>query len=146
MKELTEAEIKQNKEEFIELFKQNISREGSNELLKWLLSSDFFEAPASGKYHMCCKGGLCAHSLYVYKRLKKLIETEPKITASEETIAICGLLHDLCKVDYYKIRMRNVKENGTWVQVPEYFIEETLPYGHGRKICLYNFRVHAPCA
>ena len=38
-----------NKERFIELYKTNIKRPGSEKLLEYLLSphSDFFEAPAS---------------------------------------------------------------------------------------------------
>ena len=52
---------------------------------------------------------------------------------SNETIAICALLHDLCKIDYYKKDFRNVKENGQWVKKECYVREETLPYGHGEK-------------
>ena len=29
--------------------------------------------------------------------------------------------------------MRNVKENGQWVQVPSYEFNDMLPYGHGEK-------------
>ena len=29
--------------------------------------------------------------------------------------------------------MRNVKENGEWVQKPYYTIDDLLPYGHGEK-------------
>ena len=29
--------------------------------------------------------------------------------------------------------MRNVKENGEWVQKPYYVIDDQLPYGHGEK-------------
>ena len=52
---------------------------------------------------------------------------------SHESIAICGLLHDLCKIDFYKLDYRNVKENGEWVKKPWYTREETLPFGHGEK-------------
>ena len=33
----------------------------------------------------------------------------------------------------YKVEMRNVKENGEWVQKPYYSVDEKLPYGHGEK-------------
>ena len=56
------------KEEFIEVFEKNITRDGNKELLKWLLSSDFFTAPASTKFHSAYEGGLAEHSLKVYKR------------------------------------------------------------------------------
>ena len=41
------------KDEFLEIYKANIKREGSDKLLEYLLSpkSDFFSAPASTKYH-----------------------------------------------------------------------------------------------
>ena len=52
---------------------------------------------------------------------------------SKESIAICALLHDLCKIDFYKTDFRNVKDNGTWVQKEYYVKNELLPYGHGEK-------------
>ena len=53
---------------------------------------------------------------------------------SDESIAIIGLLHDVCKVNSYQVEMRNVKdENGTWVKQPYYVFNEDLPYGHGEK-------------
>ena len=58
---LSEKQIQTNKERFIQIFNDNIIRKGSDELLKYLESSDFFYSPASTKYHMSCKGGLCAH-------------------------------------------------------------------------------------
>ncbi|MBQ6579677.1 MAG: hydrolase, partial [Oscillospiraceae bacterium] len=59
------------KQEFIEIFKENIKRPGSEKLLEWLCQSDFFVAPASTKYHSAFEGGLVQHSLNVYKLLKK---------------------------------------------------------------------------
>ena len=52
---------------------------------------------------------------------------------SNETIAICGLLHDICKVDTFKADFKNKKVDGNWVQVPYYTVEDRLPYGHGEK-------------
>ena len=40
------------KEEFIEIFKANIHREGADKLLDYLENkSDFFTCPASARYH-----------------------------------------------------------------------------------------------
>ena len=125
------------KEEFIQLFNDNIKREGAKEFLKFLEQTDFFVAPASTKYHSAYEGGLCEHSIKVYKRLLRLIQSEygekfeEKI--SHESIAICGLLHDICKLNTYKTQMRNVKENNMWVQKPFYTVDDTVPYGHGEK-------------
>ena len=129
-----------NKERFIEIYKTKIHRDGSEKLLEFLLSrnSDFFEAPASSRYHGNYEGGLLEHSLNVYDCLKDYLSRERvqktyHLNYNEETIAIVALLHDLCKINCYKQSMRNVKENGQWIQVPFYEFQDTLPYGHGEK-------------
>lgn len=125
------------KAKFIEIFNENIKRDGAENLLNWILKSDFFTAPASTKFHSNEEGGLVKHSVMVYERfLKKLVSEygenfEEKY--SKETIAIVGLLHDVCKIDYYKVEYRNVKENGEWIQKPYYTVSDSLPYGHGEK-------------
>ena len=125
------------KEDFLAVFDEKIKRDGASELRKYLLSSDFFTAPASSRYHCAYEGGLCEHCLNVYYRLldnvkKEYGETWQEIV-SEETIAICALLHDLCKIDFYKIDYRNVKENGEWIKKPYFARDEIMPYGHGEK-------------
>lgn len=124
-------------ERFIELYQANIKRKGSEELLEYLKKSDFFTAPASTRFHLACEGGLVEHSVNVYLRLKSLLDLEygekrPEIY-SDETVAICGLLHDVCKIGVYAVSYRNVKENGVWKEVPFYTTDEQLPYGHGEK-------------
>lgn len=130
-----ELDLEKNKEEFIKIYKNYIKREGADQLLEYLTKSDFFTAPASQKYHLCFAGGLCLHSINVFKRLCNEVYNEfgNFESISEETIAICGLLHDVCKIDFYTIEYRNVKENGEWVKKPIYIIDEKLPYGHGEK-------------
>ena len=130
------------KEEFISIFKENITRPGSEQLLHWLEGSDFFIAPASTRFHGNHEGGLVEHSLNVYKCLLEELETvELKIQYTRETVAIVGLLHDICKTNFYKKGFRNVKENGTWVQKEIYEIEDKFPLGHAEKsvIMLQNF-------
>lgn len=129
------------KERFIEIYKANINREGSEKLLEYLMSPacDFFEAPASTRYHNSFEGGLLEHSLNVYDCMKAYMERERvkdtyKLIASDESIAIVSLLHDLCKINMYKKGTRNVKdERGVWKQVLRYDVEDKLPYGHGEK-------------
>ena len=130
---LTKEQIEEKKQEFITLFKENIKREGADALLDYMQKSDFFTAPASTKFHCNYEGGLCEHSISVFKRLKRMIDAEEKVEATDETIAICGLLHDVCKANFYKTQMRNVKENGVWVQQPFFVAEDSLPFGHGEK-------------
>ena len=125
------------KDEFLDIFYDNIDRDGADKLLEWLEKSDFFTCPASTKRHNACEGGLCAHSVNVYKRFIKLLEGEygDKWTekVSPESVAIMGLLHDVCKVDTYKEDVKNVKVDGVWTQKPYYKVEDALPYGHGEK-------------
>lgn len=122
-----------NKEEFLQIYNEYIKRQGSQELLEWLLKTDFFTAPASSRYHGACEGGLVLHSLNVYKTLRERYFEEGK--DSEESFAICALLHDLCKAQFYKVSTRNVKNDvtGQWEKVPYYTVEDAFPYGHGEK-------------
>lgn len=123
--------------EFEQIFLQHIHREGADKLLQYLKESDFFVAPASARFHLAEQGGLAQHSVNVYNRLLSLIKheygDEYNKVHSDESIAIVGLLHDLCKVNYYTQEMRNVKENGQWVQKPYYTVNERFPFGHGEK-------------
>ena len=128
-----------SKEKFIEIYNANIKREGADKLLEYLISSDFFEAPASARYHSSYAGGLCDHSLNVYECLKEYLNT-PRVkegygfSYSDESIAIVALLHDLCKVGVYKKGFRNVKdEKGAWQRVDTFEYDDRLPYGHGEK-------------
>lgn len=101
-----------NKETFLAICKEDIKRDGINDLLKWLEDSDFFTAPASTRFHGNYEGGLCEHSLNVHRELTRLNDVY-QLGYSKETIAITALFHDLCKVNYYKRGTRNVKdENG----------------------------------
>lgn len=147
-------------EQFEQIFSQ-ITRPGAEKLLKFLQDSDFYEAPASTRYHNAKPGGLLEHSLNVYKLLKEKLEAPGQIWSdireelgiTDETIAVLGLLHDICKVKYYVLGTRNEKTydeekvkaaapreikhdaNGDyiWEAVPTYRIEDKMPYGHGEK-------------
>ena len=121
------------KDEFMQIYTENITRKGSKELLDWIQKTDFFTAPASTKYHCACEHGLVMHSVSVFNTLvEKHFDEE---TDSIESFAICALLHDLCKAQFYKTSTRNVKndETGQWEKVPYYSIEDSFPYGHGEK-------------
>ena len=122
------------KEKFLEIYRSYILRPGSKELLEWLEDSDFFEAPASTRFHGSYEGGLCEHSIHVWEELVRLLKAYPEIKVSGETAAIVTLLHDLCKVGCYKTELRNVKEGNVWVKRPFYKFEEDFCYGgHGSK-------------
>ena len=129
------------KEEFLEIFQTHIHREGSAELLDYLLNkSDFFTAPASARFHGSYVGGLCEHSVNVFRCLEDYL-ARPRtrevyqLDYPMESVAIVALLHDLCKIGCYKAGTRNVKNDATgqWEKVPTFFFEDKLPYGHGEK-------------
>ena len=127
-------QIENNKNEFLNIVHENIHRDGIDAFMNWLCSTAFFEAPASSKFHSAELGGLCFHSINVYKRLLKLAKDHyGEENINIETIAIIALFHDVCKCCYYKTEMRNVKENGEWVQKPYFAVDDPLPYGHGEK-------------
>lgn len=120
-------------QEFKQIFTQAIAREGSQNLLDWLEKTDFYMAPASTKFHCACEGGLVQHSVSVYHTLMEKHFDEQ--IDNPESFAICALLHDVCKAQFYKVSTRNVKneETGQWEKQPFYMVEDSFPYGHGEK-------------
>ena len=97
------------KEEFIEIFKEKITRPGADALLNYLENkSDFFTAPASARYHLACEGGLCEHSLNVYHCLVDYLQRER--------------VQELYGLEY--------SEESVAVVAP---FDDPLPYGHGEK-------------
>ena len=136
------------KEEFLEIFRSNVHREGAEALLDYLENkSDFFTCPASAKFHGAYAGGLCDHSLNVYHCLKDYLARERVqelygLEVPDESVAIAALLHDLCKIGCYKAGTRNVKNEttGQWEKVPTFFYEDPLPYGHGDPVAHGLFR------
>lgn len=109
------------KEEFLRVARANIRREGLEELLDWLAQEDFFEAPASTRYHGAYPGGLCQHALDVYDMaLKTAAAYAPDL--DRESLTISALFHDLCKVDFYKLGWRSTKVNGKYDQVAVYTV------------------------
>ncbi len=137
------------KQEFLEIVKNNIKREGVDKLIDWLVTTDFFTAPASTKFHSNYEGGLCDHSLNVYKRFLRLLKDEYGDSLDEycsaESIALMALFHDICKVDTFEKETKNVKEyydGGSrkdskgyfdWVEKDVFVTNDQLPYGHGEK-------------
>lgn len=126
-------DIEKQKQEFLDICRAAIQREGLDDLLAWLSKADFFTAPASTKYHGAYEGGLCQHSIDVYnyaKRAAALYDGE----VNPEAMAIAALFHDVCKVNFYKTDKKNQKIDGEWREVPYYTISEKFAFGgHGSK-------------
>ena len=138
---------------FRDIFQNNIHRNYADDLLAWReRETDFFEAPASTRNHGAHPGGLLVHSLNVYRRLRAIVcvETYGDTTSSdllavdvEETVAILGLLHDVCKVNCYHTENRRRKnpDTGFWEDYRAYAFRDPLPLGHGEK-SLYLIQRH----
>ena len=123
------------KEEFKKML-LDIDREGIDKLIDFIeTKTDFYKAPASTRFHGNYEGGLLEHSMKVYEiLLQKVKDSIIPIDVSEDSLKIVALLHDICKVNYYKVDYRNAKnELGVWEKVPYYTVDDTIPYGHGEK-------------
>ena len=122
------------REEFIELLRST-EREGIEDVSQFIEKTDFFKAPASTRFHGNYEGGLLEHSMKVYEILKqKVANSVVELEIGDDTLIIVALLHDICKVNFYKVDYRNAKnERGEWEKVPYYTVEDTIPYGHGEK-------------
>ena len=62
------------KEEYLKLLR-SVKREGMEDLIKFLESTDFFTAPASTRFHGDFAGGLVEHSMKVYEILVEKVKT-----------------------------------------------------------------------
>ena len=120
--------------EILEGLMNKVDRTKSKKLLSFLDKHDFYTAPASTRFHGNYDGGLAEHSINVCALLLQMNQLHNG-GLSDETIIISGLMHDLCKVDFYKRGFRNVKDDktGAWYKKPIYEVEDHLPLPHGSK-------------
>lgn len=124
-------------------------RDGVDKLLDYIRKSDFYTAPASTKFHSCHEGGLLEHSLNVTDILLRKQDEHLWYRyfedVTKESIIIVGLLHDICKTNYYVQEPKNRKvyselgkkidSNGRydWETYMSYTADDKIPYGHGEK-------------
>ena len=129
------------KEQFIEIL-NGTKRAGMENVISKLEETGFFNAPASTKFHLSCKGGLLEHSFNVYRAAlmvrEQVIKARPELEEQLplDSIAICALLHDTCKCDIYKEGILSRKNaDGYWEKYVGYQVDYSagLPIGHGEK-------------
>ena len=132
------------REVFEDAARKQITTRSPEKLLKWLEATDFYTAPASTRFHGAYEGGLCVHSVNVFRRLSQMRNHTDAIK-DIETAAVCGLFHDVCKANFYKTEYRNVKneQTGKWEKAPYYTVEDSFPFGHGEK-SVYLISKHFP--
>lgn len=121
------------------------------DVIEWLQKTDFFEAPASTRFHGAFAGGLAQHSWNVFSWLLRLNDWY-YTNIPYDSMIITALLHDVCKIGLYTIDYRNVKsydpadvennknvkqdEKGfyVWKQEQIYKADEAFKFGgHGAK-------------
>lgn len=129
---LEEEQRIKHKALFIELLKST-KRGNIDKIIAWLENdTDFFEAPASTRYHENYVGGLVEHSLKVYDAYKRL-KTAFTLDIDDKSIIIMSLLHDVCKTNCYVKSKKNVKVGQNWVTEDYFAFEDSTPIGHGQK-------------
>lgn len=113
---------------------KTINRAGMDRLIDYICNkTDYFEAPASTKFHSNFKGGLAVHSDNVVEILLKKNE-EYNLGLKQDSIYIIGYLHDLCKCNMYKETIKLRKNNlDKWEGYKTFSTEDELPLGHGEK-------------
>ena len=122
------------KSEFISLLRST-ERDGMENLIDYLENkSDFFTAPAASKFHNNFEGGLCEHSLNVYRNFTGLLQMK-NVELDEKSIIITSLLHDLCKCNYYLKEERNRKVDGVWETYTQWTTNKSpaLPLPHASR-------------
>lgn len=131
---------KQDKINLFESLLMSTGRAGMDKIIEYLRKTDFYNAPASAKYHSNYETGLLDHSLMVYNLAEaffekmKMIDPELAISIPEESIIISALLHDVCKICFYRKTIKWKKnEHNDWMQYDGYEIEDSFPIGHGEK-------------
>lgn len=120
-------------------------------LSDYIRSTDFLDAPASTRYHLCVPHGLVCHTL---NGVEAALALNSMFLLETTSVVKVALLHDLCKVDFYKEYHKNVKrylspldyesyasgedKDGRfyWGKDRGYLVDEQFCYGHGEKSVL----------
>ena len=111
-------------EERIAMYKGLILPNLSFDPTHFLMKHDFFDAPASTKYHGAYPGGLFDHSMFVTDALLSFTENMALKWQHPQSPYVVGFFHDLCKIDTYY----SEDEGDTFK-----FNDQTLIKGHGEK-------------
>jgi len=134
MKDSSKIDIEKNWTELISELRAT-NREGIEDLISFITDkTDFKTAPASTKYHLNFKGGLCQHTLNVL-RYTRLVQNELEVPdIKESSLALVAILHDLCKVNYYKIDevfdKEYKNETNRWRKMEVWGVDDQVPLGH----------------
>ncbi len=104
---------------------------GVNELFDYINERGFTELPASLNHHLNYRGGLLMHSVNVAASLIDLTESLGLIWMRHESPILVGLLHDLCKLEFYKTKTNYDPRGGETVRFEHNDNPELDFGGHG---------------
>ena len=112
------VDIEENESNIVDLL-SFVKRNGIDDLINYLENSNFYTSPASTKYHGSFTGGLALHSLNVTREFSKENAQWHK-PLPQDSVILCGILHDLCKVGAYTETARGYEK------------VKDFPKGHGK--------------
>ena len=115
-----------------------IKREGIEDLIKFLETTDYFTAPASSMFHGNYEGGLLEHNLNVLRfalhNFNYIVKDKPELEYLKESVVISALFHDVCKVNtYVKTEKWKKDDQNKWVSYYGWSVNDNFPIGHGEK-------------
>ena len=116
------------------LYDENVASKYAERAIKWLDGTDFYDAPASTRYHDSDPSGLLRHTLKVVNRAIDLTTIDPFKSVDIAEAVLVAIVHDFCKINFYESFMRNVKDDttGEWSKVASYRHKPSdYPFGHG---------------
>lgn len=130
---LSPQQLQRNRSDFLDILQNTAGIDKDSQIVRFLDDSDFWQAPASTRYHDAHEGGLVAHSLKVYEHLT-MLSYNHFLNFSEDSISKTALFHDLCKSNFYRKARKNKRmEDGRWINVEGYEVNDNFPLGHGEK-------------
>ena len=122
-----------NRDEFIGLMKYGkVPDLMLSDILNLVQETDFFEAPASTKYHGAFPGGLYQHSRAVMDELDKWTRMGLIKWEREGSAMVVGFLHDFCKANKYgTVGWKEIPTSENPIPVYDYAKQGAGFGGHG---------------
>ena len=127
---LSEEQRYKNKIEYFNLLKKlNVDL---TELMKFLESVRYFDAPCTTTDYKAYAGGLCEYALELYNELIQLANAYCPGKYTEEDCIKVALLKDIYKAELYEAYFKNIKNETTqqWEQILAFRVkEDRVSYG-----------------
>lgn len=125
-----------NAKTFITNRLKKTEREGIEDLLNYMDKYGFYDAPCSGKYHLCKKGGLAEHTVNVITYAEKLWDCLCK-GEDHTSVVIAAALHDLGKMGQFgkPNYVDNVLKSGR--------ISDTQPYTTNKELLSVDHEIRS---